>query len=62
MTREEKIASDRRVIENMTTDLAYAREVLADDMRTAQSEGATIAQLMEWSGLSRRAVFNVLKR
>lgn len=46
------------IVEGMLTN---ARSVLAQRMMEAQEGGATIAQLMEWTGYSRRQVFNMLE-
>jgi hypothetical protein len=37
------------------------RAKLRAELREAQAAGATVAQLMEWTGYSRRAVFYMLK-
>jgi hypothetical protein len=37
------------------------RAALPADLKKAQKAGATVAQLMEWTGYSRRTIFYLLK-
>lgn len=43
-------------------DLEAERAKLAEDLRAAQASGVSVPQLVEWTGLSRRTVFYMLKR
>lgn len=43
-------------------DLEAERAKLAEDLRAAQASGVPVPQLVEWTGLSRRTVFYMLKR
>lgn len=37
------------------------RDLLKQELREAHNAGATVAQLMEWTGYSRRTIFYMLK-
>lgn len=61
-TRADSVRTARLTVGELERQLLDARSRLALELQTAQQEGATIAQLMEWSGYSRRSVFNLLKQ
>lgn len=42
--------------------LEAERATLAAELQQAQQAGATTAQLVDWTGMSRRTVFYMLKR
>lgn len=56
----ETISSLRRDLVAAEERSAELRSGLARELHQAQQAGATIAQLMEWTGYSRRQVFNLL--
>lgn len=56
----EHVRQARETVQHREGDLTEARDKLARELATAQDAGASIAQLMEWTGYSRRQVFNVL--
>lgn len=43
-------------------ELEAERARLVEDLQAAQAAGVPAAQLVEWTGLSRRTVFYMLKR
>jgi hypothetical protein len=49
------------VIRERVDMMRSQRGLLAQELREAQKAGATIQQLMEWTGYSRRMIFYMLK-
>jgi hypothetical protein len=56
------VQAARADVERLEAQLEDARARLERELLEAQQAGATVAQLQEWAGLSRRRVFDLLKR
>jgi hypothetical protein len=57
----ESVTSAARAVQTAEAALTAARETLRGELRQAYKSGATIAELQEWTGYSRRTVFYLLK-
>jgi hypothetical protein len=49
-----------RAVQTAEAALSAARDALRLEVRQAQKDGATIAELQEWTGYSRRTIFYLL--
>lgn len=57
----EVVTSAARAVQTAEAALEAARTTLRGELRQAQKDGATIAELQEWTGYSRRMIFYLLK-
>jgi hypothetical protein len=57
----ETVRSSCRALDELAARQVEARQQMKISLAAAQESGATIAQLMEWTGYSRRQVFNLLE-
>lgn len=60
--KPEALREQKGRVDDLALLLVQERLELAQMLRQAQRDGASIAQLMEWTGYSRRQVFNLLAK
>jgi len=61
MTTEFYVKAETEHRKRAQSALDEATRNLRETLRDAQHEGASVAQLMDWTGYSRRTIFYLLK-
>lgn len=61
MTAEQAIRTRAQRIRSVQRTTREERARLQAELREAQEAGATVAQMVEWTGYSRRTIFYLLK-